>query len=81
MTTYTVTVSRAEPWWVAVVAGVPAGAPEARRQDQLEGEVGTSSPGLTVGGPLGSEPPGRRHRLDTALLDWQLPDDRREGRP
>lgn len=39
MTTYAVTVTREEPWWVAVVAGLPGGATETRRLDQLETEV------------------------------------------
>src|SRR5262249_42167742 len=47
MTTYAVTVSRDEPWWVAVVAGLPGGATEARRLDQLETEVRDLIAGLT----------------------------------
>ena len=47
MTTYAVTVSRDEPWWVAVVAGLPGGATEARRLDQLEAEVRDLIAGLT----------------------------------
>jgi len=42
-----VTVSREEPWWVAVVAGLPGGATEARRLDQLEVEVRDLIAGLT----------------------------------
>jgi hypothetical protein len=41
MTSYPVNVSREEPWWVAVVAGLPGGATEARRLDQLEAEFVT----------------------------------------
>jgi len=47
MTTYTITVSREEPWWVAVVAGLPGGATETRRLDQLETEVRDLIAGLT----------------------------------
>ena len=41
MTSQTVTVSREEPWWVAVVGGLPGGATEARRLSQLETESET----------------------------------------
>lgn len=37
--TYAVTVSREEPWWVAIVDGLPGGATETRRLDQMEVEV------------------------------------------
>jgi hypothetical protein len=47
MTSYPVSVSREEPWWVAVVAGLPGGATEARRLDQLEAEVRDLIAGLT----------------------------------
>ena len=47
MTNYTVTVSREEPWWVAVVEGLPGGATESRRLDQLEVEVRDLIAGLT----------------------------------
>jgi hypothetical protein len=47
MTSYTVTVSREDPWWVAVVAGLPGGATEARRLNQLENEVRDLIAGLT----------------------------------
>jgi hypothetical protein len=47
MTSYTVTVSREEPWWVAVVGGLPGGATEARRLNQLETEVRDLIAGLT----------------------------------
>jgi len=47
MTSYTVTVSREEPWWVAVVRGLPGGATEARRLNQLEIEVRDLIAGLT----------------------------------
>jgi hypothetical protein len=47
MTSYTVTVSREEPWWVAVVAGLPGGATESRRLDRLEIEVRDLIAGLT----------------------------------
>ena len=47
MTSYAVTVSREEPWWVAVVAGLPGGATESRRLDQLEVEVRDLIAGLT----------------------------------
>ena len=47
MTSYTVTVSREEPWWVAVVDGLPGGATEARRLSQLETEVRDLIAGLT----------------------------------
>lgn len=47
MTSYTVTVTREEPWWVAVVGGLPGGATEARRLSQLETEVRDLIAGLT----------------------------------
>jgi hypothetical protein len=47
MTSYTVRVSREEPWWVAVVGGLPGGATEARRLSQLEPEVRDLIAGLT----------------------------------
>ena len=47
MTSYTVRVSREEPWWVAVVSGLPGGATEARRLSQLETEVRDLIAGLT----------------------------------
>ena len=47
MTSYTVTVSREPPWWVAVIAGLPGGATEARRLDHLEVEVRDLIAGLT----------------------------------
>lgn len=47
MTSYTVTVSREEPWWIAVVGGLPGGATEARRLSQLETEVRDLIAGLT----------------------------------
>jgi hypothetical protein len=47
MTAYTITVSREEPWWVAVVADLPGGATETRRLDQLEAEVRDLIAGLT----------------------------------
>jgi hypothetical protein len=47
MTTYTIIVSREEPWWVAVVAGLLGGATETRRLDQLETEVRDLISGLT----------------------------------
>ena len=47
MTSYTVTVSREEPWWVAVVSGLPGGATESRRLSQLETEVRDVIAGLT----------------------------------
>jgi hypothetical protein len=47
MTSYTVTVSREEPWWVAVVRDLPGGATEARRLSQLEIEVRDLIAGLT----------------------------------
>jgi len=47
MTSYAVTVSREEPWWVAVVSGLSGGATEARRLDQLEVEIRDLIGGLT----------------------------------
>lgn len=47
MTSYTVRVSREEPWWVAVVSGLPGAATEARRLSQLETEVRDLIAGLT----------------------------------
>lgn len=47
MITYTVTVSREEPWWVAIVEGLAGGATEARRLDHLEVEVRDLISGLT----------------------------------
>jgi hypothetical protein len=47
MTSYTVTVSREEPWWVAVVGGLAGGATEVRRLNQLETEVRDLIAGLT----------------------------------
>ena len=47
MTSYMVTVSREEPGWVAVVGGLPGGATEARRLNQLETEVRDLIAGLT----------------------------------
>jgi hypothetical protein len=47
MTRYTVTVSREEPWWVAVVGGLAGGATEVRRLNQLETEVRDLIGGLT----------------------------------
>lgn len=58
MTSYTVTVSREEPWWVAVVGGLPGGATEARRLSQLETEVRDLIAGLTD------------RSEDTIELDW-----------
>src|SRR5262249_43797265 len=46
-TTYVVTVSREEPWWVAVVASLPGSATEARRLDRLEVEGWDLIAGLT----------------------------------
>src|SRR5689334_5189481 len=64
MKRYAVTVSREGLWWVAVVDGLPGGATESRRLDQLEAEVRDLIAGLTdtsedafeLGGPTRCRP-------------------------